>query len=170
MIEKEFKYLIDPRNIPKEVFKCNFVDVNQGYISDKSDLSTEIRVRIETQNEREKYILAIKKGTGIKGERIEVEIELSEKDFKEIWMLTEGKRLKKRRYIIPYELSVKRTIFMELDIFQGKFSGHVTLEVEEKEEGDLENFMPSNWVSVDVTGDERYSNKNLVFYGLGDVK
>ena len=59
---------------------------------------------------------------------------------------------------------------MELDIFQGKLSGHVTLEVEEKEEGDLENFVPPNWASVDVTGDERYSNKNLVFCGLGDIR
>ena len=170
MIEKEFKYLVNPQNIPQKVFGCNFVEVEQGYISDKCDLNTEMRVRIETQDEREKYILTIKKGTGIKGERIEAEIELSEKDFNEVWILTEGKRLKKRRYLIPCERSCERTIFMELDIFQGKLSGHVTLEVEEKEEGDLENFVPPNWASVDVTGDERYSNKNLVFCGLGDIR
>jgi CYTH domain-containing protein len=170
MIEKEFKYLIDPRNVPKEIFECNFVDIEQGYISDKCDLSTEIRVRIETRNEREKYILTIKKKTERKGERIEIEIELSEKDFKEVWTLTEGKRLRKRRYLIPRELSNGRIIFMELDIFRGKFSGHVTLEAEEKEEGDLENFVPPDWVNVDVTGDERYSNKNLVFCGLRNIE
>lgn len=170
MIEREYKYLVDLQNVPKKVFKCNFVEIKQGYISDKYELSTEMRVRVETQNEREKYILAIKKKTGRKGERIEIEIELSEKDFKKFWTLTEGKRLKKRRYLIPYELSGKRTIFMELDMFQGKFSGHITLEIEEKEEGDLENFVPPNWIGVDVTDDERYSNKNLVFCKLEDIK
>ncbi|MCK4592713.1 hypothetical protein KAT63_04755 [Candidatus Parcubacteria bacterium] len=170
MIEKEFKYLVNPQNIPKEVFKHNFVEIEQGYVSSKCDLSTEMRVRIETQNEKERYILTIKKRTGVKGERIEAEIELSEKDFKEIWTLTEGKRLRKRRYLIPRELSNERIIFMELDIFRGKFSGHVTLEIEEKKEGDLENFVPPDWVSVDVTDDERYSNKNLVFCGLRNIK
>lgn len=170
MIEKEFKYLVNPRNIPEEVFRYNFIEIEQGYISGKRDLNTEMRIRIEVQNNEERYILAIKKETGIKGERIEIEIELSEKDFKEVWTLTEGKRLRKRRYLIPRELSNKRIIFMELDIFQGKFSGHVTLEVEERKEGDLENFMPPDWISEDLTGDERYSNKNLVFCGLRNIK
>ncbi|MCK5475991.1 MAG: hypothetical protein KAI71_05430 [Candidatus Pacebacteria bacterium] len=166
MIEKEFKYLVNLQNIPKKVFGCDFVDIEQGYISDVCDLDTEMRVRIETQSGQKRYILAIKKETGTKGERIEAEIELSEEDFKEIWILTEGKRLWKRRYLIPYELSDKRTIFMELDVFQGDLIGYVTLEIEEKRKDDLKSFVPPVWIGENVTGDKKYSNKNLVFCKL----
>ena len=166
MIEKEFKYLVDLQNIPKEVFGCNFVDIKQGYISDKCDLITEMRVRVEIQNKQERYILAIKKETETKGERIEVEIELSEKDFEEVWILTKGKRLEKRRYLIPYKLSDERTIFMELDIFQGDLTGYATLEIEEKRKGDLKSFVLPVWIGENVTGDKKYSNKNLVFCKL----
>ena len=161
MIETELKYLVNAEDIPKKIFRCNFIDIKQGYVSDGCDLITEVRVRIETQNDQKKYILAIKKETGIKGKRIEIEIELSKKDFEEIWTLTEGKRLRKRRYLIPYKPSSKDSVLMELDIFQGKLKGHVTLEIEEKEEGDLENFVPPNWVGKNVTGNKKYSNKNL---------
>ena len=159
----EFKYLVDTQNIPKKIFRCNFIDIEQGYVSDECDSNTEMRIRIETQDEQKRYILTIKKETGIKGKRIEVEIELSKKDFKEIWTLTKGKRLRKRRYLIPYKLSNRNTVLMELDIFQDELSGHVTLEIEEKKEGDLKNFVPPNWTNKDVTGNKKYSNKNLVF-------
>jgi adenylate cyclase len=93
--------------------------------------------------------------------RREVEIELRQDQFEELWPLTEGKRVEKTRYFIehaPYTI--------ELDVFEGDLEGLVVAEVEFGSEEEAEKFTPPDWFVKEVTWDSRYQNSNLARFGM----
>ena len=89
-LEIERKFLID--QIPDELDIVDVIDIQQGYIYSNK----EIELRIRKKNDR--FFQTIKQGSGLS--RNELEIEISYKQFSQLWPLTEGKRLEKKRFEI----------------------------------------------------------------------
>lgn len=150
--EIERKFLV--RKIPKNAETPPSVEILQGYLA-VSDVGTEIRLRHIGHS----YVLTVKSGKGMI--RREREIEMSREQFGQLWPLTEGMRIEKKRYKIA-----KSGFTIALDIYHGSLEGLKTAEVEFKTKEEAASFIPPSWFDKDVTMDERYKNKNLAMHGL----
>jgi adenylate cyclase len=147
--EIERKFLVDG-DVPLDLDRHPCESISQGYISIDPD-GTEVRLR----EKGGKLTLGVKSGPS--RTRIEEEIELDRRRFDSLWPLTEGRRIGKRRYVIPAGGDLK----IELDTYEGDLSGLMTAEVEFPSESEAEAFQPPAWLGTDVTGDARYSNQSL---------
>ena len=145
--EIERKFLV--KELPSNLKSCESRPIEQGYFAAKRD-GTQVRLRkAGTQ-----YSLTFKRGRGVK--RQEWEIELVPEQFVELWPTTEGRRLRKTRYDVPFG---EHTI--EVDIYAGLNKGVVVAEVEFDDERQCEKFAPPDWFGEEVTGKSRYSNVKL---------
>jgi adenylate cyclase len=132
-------------------------EILQGYLAIGSD--GEVRVR----RKGDKLLLTAKRGSGISRE--EAEIELDRASFDGLWPLTEGRRLQKRRHVLPHgELKI------ELDVYAGELEGLVVAEVEFRSEEDANAFDPPDWLGEEVTGDHRYLNETLATAGVPSAR
>ena len=127
-------------------------EIEQGYLALGSD--GEVRLRRKGDHR----LLTAKRGSGLS--RDEAEVELEPDAFESLWTLTEGRRLHKRRHVIPHgELKI------EVDVYAGDLDGLVVAEVEFASEDEARRFEPPGWVGQEVTGDERYLNETLATQG-----
>jgi adenylate cyclase len=145
--EIERKFLV--RKLPADLTTYPSAEISQGYLVSMDD---GLQVRLRKAGER--YSLTYKRGTG--NVREEREVELTAEQFDALWPATEGKRLVKTRYEIPFG---ERTV--EIDLYHDRHEGLVVAEVEFDEEKVAKNFQPPDWLGDDVTGDPRYSNQLL---------
>ncbi len=83
-------------------------------------------------------------------------------DFDALWALTEGKRLRKTRYDIPWHGG--RTV--ELDVYAGRLEGLWVAEVEFDDEASARAFEPPEFFGREITGDPAYRNEKLAREGL----
>ena len=148
-MEVERKFLVHeaPKldNAPAE-------EIDQGYLAIGSD--GEVRLR----RKGERLLLTAKRGGGLSRE--EAEVELGRDAFEELWPLTEGRRLHKRRHVLPQgELEI------EVDVYAGDLDGLVVAEIEFGSEEEARAFVPPDWLGEDVTGDPRYLNVTLATQG-----
>lgn len=94
-IEIERKYLL--RGLPEFPRASVILDIDQGYLPGEKLVE---RLRREQSHEGVvRYYRTVKIGSGV--ERIELEEEADEAVFQHLWLLTEGRRLRKRRYVVP---------------------------------------------------------------------
>ena len=149
--EIEKKFLVT--ELPQNLESYPHSEITQGYIRITGD-GTEERVR----RKGARFLHTIKSGKGLI--RKESEKEISEKEFSELWPMTEGMRIIKTRYDIEYV-----GVLIELDIFSGNLDGLIVAEVEFESEEESEKFVPPKWFGSEITDDERYKNKNLAIYG-----
>jgi CYTH domain-containing protein len=94
-VEVERKYLLSglPRFPKPEVI----LEIEQGYIP---GINVKERVRREESDRGVvRYFRTMKLGTGV--ERLEFEDETDEATFTQLWALTQGRRVRKRRYVVP---------------------------------------------------------------------
>ena len=145
--EIERKFLV--RKLPANLTSFPTNEISQGYLVSLDD---GLQVRLRKSGER--YSLTFKRGTG--NVREEREVELTAQQFDALWPATEGKRLVKTRYEIPFGDRV-----VEIDGYRDRHEGLVVAEVEFDEEAAAKNFEPPDWLGDDVTGDPRYSNQLL---------
>ncbi len=145
--EIERKFLV--HRLPANLTSCPRNEISQGYLVSLDD---GLQVRLRKSGER--YSLTFKRGTG--NVREEREVELTASQFDVLWPATEGKRLVKTRYEIPFGDRV-----VEIDMYHDRHEGLVVAEVEFDEEAAAKNFQPPDWLGDDVTGDPRYSNQLL---------
>jgi len=94
-VEIERKYLL--RELPRFPNPAEILEVDQGYLPGKKVLERVRRQRSDTGEVR--YFRTMKMGSGV--ERMELEDETDEALFNHLWALTEGRRVKKRRYVVP---------------------------------------------------------------------
>ncbi len=127
--EIERKFLV--KEMPRGLGDYLASEINQGYLAVTDD-DTEIRIRKKGDG----YYETVKSGKGLK--RKEVEIEIGEKVFNALWPLTEGMRVEKTRYDIPYGGHV-----VELDVYSGGLAGLVVAEVEFADGGRERKVHPS---------------------------
>ena len=150
-MEIERKFLIDepppPGSLPEPAV------ILQGYVDTGA---TAVEVRLRRQGDR--FFLTIKTGFGLA--RAESDVELTAKQFEELWPCTEGRRLEKDRYEIQ-----NRHHLIELDIFHGVLEGLVVAEVEFFSVEESLQFEPPNWFGREVTEDSRYKNRMLALMG-----
>jgi CYTH domain-containing protein len=145
--EIERKFLV--RKLPADLTSRPHTEISQGYLVSMDD-GLQVRLRKSGKH----YFLTYKRGTG--NLREEREVELTAEQFSALWPATEGKRLLKTRYEIPFGNRV-----VEIDVYGGRHEGLVVAEVEFDAEEAAKNFQPPDWLGDDVTGDPRYSNQLL---------
>jgi adenylate cyclase len=148
-MEVERKFLVGE---PPDLDGAESDEIEQGYLAIGSE--GEVRVR----RKGEKLVLTAKRGSGLSRE--EAEVELDRASFDELWELTEGRRLRKRRHVIPHgELKI------ELDVYEGDLEGLRVAEIEFSSEDEANAFDPPDWIGEEVTGDPRYLNETLASEG-----
>ena len=145
--EIERKFLV--KELPPNLEEYEHRPIEQGYIAVKRD---GIQVRLRKAGTR--HTLTVKRGRGLK--RREWEIDLIPEQFNELWPATEGRRLRKTRYDIPFSDRM-----IEVDVYNGRNKGLVVAEVEFDNEEQCENFKPPDWFGREVSGKARYSNVKL---------
>lgn len=145
--EIERKFLV--RKLPPDLTTYPAREISQGYLVSRDD-----GVQVRLRKAGNTYCLTFKRGRG--NVREEREIVLSSDQFEKLWPATEGKRLAKTRYDIPFGDRV-----VEIDLYHERHEGLVVAEVEFDTEEMAENFRPPDWLGDDVTGDPRYSNQLL---------
>jgi adenylate cyclase len=130
--------------------------IEQGYLAVGAD--GEVRLRLKG----EQRLLTVKRGAGLS--RGEAEVEVSPEQFEELWPLTEGRRLRKGRHVLPHD-----GFEIEVDVYEGELEGLIVAEIEFDSEEDARAFEPPGWLGDDVTGDERFLNENLAVNGAPDA-
>jgi CYTH domain-containing protein len=95
-IEIERKFLL--RGRPEFPRPSATLEIDQGYLPGEKLLERLRRQRDE--NGVTRYFRTVKLGSGV--QRTELEDETDERTFEHLWTLTEGRRLKKRRYLVPH--------------------------------------------------------------------
>jgi CYTH domain-containing protein len=148
-VEVERKFLVSD---PPDLDGAPSDEIEQGYLAIGAD--GEVRLR----RKGEQPLLTAKRGSGLSRE--EAEVELDRKSFDRLWPLTEGRRLHKRRYVVPHG-----GLEIEVDVYEGDLEGLVVAEIEFDSEEEARRFEPTAWMGEDVTGDERYLNETLATRG-----
>ncbi|GAB6905946.1 conserved hypothetical protein [Desulfosarcina cetonica] len=151
-VEIERKFLV--RRLPDEVASATGTAIRQGYLIACAD-GTELRIREKAG----RFLQTIKTGDGLC--RTEIEIDLSQAQFEQLWPHTEGRRVSKTRY----KLSLGENI-AELDRFAGALAGLLLVEVEFPSEAASRVFVPPDWFGTEVTDDRRYKNQQLAVHGI----
>lgn len=151
-VEIERKFLV--RDLPENLNSCECEEIRQGYLVIGAD-GSEARVR----ERNGAFTITIKsKGSLSRGEW---EVPITDAQFDELWPATEGKRIEKTRYSIPFDESL-----IELDVYKNELEGLVSAEVEFSDEQTANNFSPPEWFSAEVTENKSFKNQQLATKGL----
>jgi CHAD domain-containing protein/CYTH domain-containing protein len=147
--EVERKYLLE--RLPNAVADSPWVEIEQGYLPGDHLVERLRRVRSEAGVE---LVRTVKEGSGLV--RLEIEESVAPEVFDALWPLTQGSRLRKRRYRVPEgELTWEIDQFLDRDL--------VLAEVE-LPSMDVEVTVPA-WllpcVRREVTDEPGYSNVEL---------
>jgi CYTH domain-containing protein len=128
--------------------------ISQGYVFTEGG---ELRVR----KKGDRFFITVK-GEGSLS-REEWETQIPAWVFETIWPKTQGRRVEKIRYSVPYS-----GLTLELDEYFGRLQGLMTLEIEFSDVETASKFSPPEWVAItaDVTADTAYKNKSLAVFGL----
>ncbi|MFO7714533.1 CYTH domain-containing protein [Desulfosarcina sp.] len=151
-LEIERKFLVD--HLPAALAELTGSAIRQGYI-----IVAEGGVELRIRQKQARFFQTIKAGEGLS--RTEIEIELSQGQFQQLWPHTEGRRVSKTRYTVPVGDHTA-----ELDAFAGELTGLFLVEVEFPSESASRHFSPPDWFGAEVTEDRRYKNKQLAVYGI----
>ncbi|MCH7476197.1 MAG: hypothetical protein IIA27_16220, partial [Gemmatimonadetes bacterium] len=92
--EIERKYLLE--GLPDTAAAAPSVEIVQGYLPGTKIVE---RIRRVRQAGNTRFVRTIKLGKGVS--RIEIEESMTEQLFDALWPLTEGRRIRKRRYRVP---------------------------------------------------------------------
>ncbi len=151
-IEIERKFLV--ARLPPSLANLTGAVIRQGYL-----IAAEGGVELRIRQKQARFFQTIKAGEGLS--RTEIEIELSQDQFQQLWPHTQGRRVSKTRYTLPVGNHTA-----ELDRFDGDLAGLVLVEVEFPTVDASRQFSPPPWFGADVTEDRRYKNKQLAVFGI----
>jgi adenylate cyclase len=151
--EIERKFLVE--DAPPDLSNHPSSEIRQGYLAVDGD-GTEVRVRSRDDT----AVLTVKQGAG--RSRAEVEIEIERELFERLWPLTDGRRVEKRRYVIPGGDGTT----IEVDVYEGPLAGLVVAEVEFEGDERADAFEPPSWFAREVTDDPGFKNQSLAREGL----
>ena len=143
-MEIERKFLV--RALPPDLEAYPHTALEQAYLCRRPVL----RVR----REGERYVFTCK-GEGLL-ERQECNLPLDRPAYEALLAKTEGGRVSKTRYRIPYE-----GLTIELDVFAGALAPLVLAEVEFESRAQALAFLPPDWFGREVTEDPAYTNAAL---------
>ena len=144
-MEIERKFLVT--QIPGHLEDSACRTIEQGY------LNTSPVIRIRKDND--KYELTYK-SKGLMA-REEYNLPLDKESYCHLRTKTDGRIIRKKRYMIPLEHSLT----VELDIFEDDLAPLVLAEVEFPDEESANAFVPPDWFGEDVTFSGKYHNSYL---------
>jgi adenylate cyclase len=153
-VEVERKFLVS--ELP-DLEGAQVDEIDQGYLA----IGTDDEVRLRRRGDQ--LALTVKRGAGLS--RQEAEIEIDRRGFDELWPLTEGRRLRKRRYVVPHG-----ALRIEVDVYADDLEGLVVAEIEFDSEEEAREFEPIGWLGEEVTGDHRYLNETLATAGVPSAR
>ena len=146
-VEIERKFLVNHTNW-ESLQKCEGSEIIQGFlINDKEKV-----IRVRTKGSQA-YLTIKSCQSGLV--RHEFEYEIPVDDARQLLRLFTNQQISKTRY----KIKVGRHNW-DVDVFHERNEGLVLAEIELSEEG--EDFVVPDWVTKEVTHDERYYNANLV--------
>ena len=151
-IEIERKYLV--AKVPASIEASIGKSIRQGYV-----IAVEGGIELRVRQKGERFFQTIKMGEGLS--RTEIEIELSQDQFEQLWPHTTRRRISKTRFALSLG-----EYTAELDRFEGHLSGLLLVEVEFPSIDASRRFTPPPWFGSEVTEDSRYKNRNLAIYGI----
>lgn len=151
-IEIERKFLVTA--LPENLAWFRHEQIRQGYLVIGAD-GSEARLR----DRAGAYTMTVKS----KGDlaRDEWECSISKQQFDTWWPATNGKRIEKTRYSIPYSSAL-----IELDVYEGDLTGLVSAEVEFLDKAEASHFIAPDWFGLEVTADKAFKNQSLAVNGL----
>lgn len=149
-MEIERKFLANTFPFQLENFEC--LTITQAYIS----TNPTIRIRKSNQD----FILTIKGSGSISRE--EYEIAITKTQYHNLLAKIETPPLNKKRYLVP----LQNNLTAEIDVYEGRLEGLVTIEVEFESISDFEYFQIPKWFGKEVSTDSRYKNTQLSKYGI----
>jgi adenylate cyclase len=152
--EIERKFLVEAA--PEWLGECESRLIEQGYLA----LEDEGEVRIRIVDGGREALLSVKRGRGLNRE--EVTVELAEEQAEPLWPLTEGRRLRKRRYLAERDGGPG---VWEIDVYEGGLRGLITAELEFESEAEAEGLEPPAWIERELTGEPGYQNRALAESG-----
>ncbi len=148
-VEVERKYLLS--SLPETVRSSEAVTVEQGWLPGER---LQERLRRVAASDGDRYYRTVKVGEGLT--RMELEEEASAELFERLWPVTEGRRVRKRRYYVSDgELTWEIDEFLDREL--------VLAEVELDDPA--APVRPPDWLAPlvvrEVTGEAEYQNVNL---------
>jgi adenylate cyclase len=146
-LEIERKYLLS--DLPRMPQPIDVLEIDQGYLPGVARLRHQ---RSATGGER--FFRAVKQGVGVL--RVETEDEIDRDAFEKLWPETDGRRVRKRRYVVA-----NGDDHWEIDEFLDR-----TLVLAELEFDDPESSVTiPDWLSPvlvrDVTDEPQFTNRSL---------
>lgn len=149
-VEIERKFLLS--GLPEMPGVSDVLEIDQGYIP-----GVRLLERLRRQQHRDgttRYFRTVKVGSGV--ERIELEDETDQATFEHLWQLTDGRRLRKRRHLVP-----DGDLTWEVDEFTDRVLHLAELEIETATTA----IRIPDWLKPvlvrDVTDEREYTNRNL---------
>ena len=130
----------------------------QKHVIEQAYLCTDPVIRIRRQDHD--YYLTYK-GKGLHA-REEYNLPLTQESYEHLSSKIDGILIEKSRYLIP----LSDGLVAELDIFEGKLSDLVLVEVEFESIEEANSFIAPEWFGRDVTGHPEYQNSSLSRNGL----
>jgi adenylate cyclase len=128
--------------------------IEQGYLVFQNPPEVPVELRVRRVNGADCF-LTVKSGNA--PTRIEVELPIAPDQFSELWPLTKGRRVFKRRC----RIQIAGGLTAELDVYEGGRAGLQVVEVEFSSESQARLFTPPPWFGREVTRDTRYTNAEL---------
>ena len=151
-MEIERKYLIDKDRIPFELESFTHHLIEQAYLC----TDPVVRIRKEDDNFYMTY-----KSKGLMA-REEYNLPLNREAYEHLLEKADGNIITKKRYIIPFnDNSLNKPLTIELDIFEGVFSGLYLAEIEFQSVEDADMLTPPDWFGKDVTYENTYHNSEM---------
>lgn len=144
-MEIEKKFLVNEIPFSLDSFKSRKIE--QAY------LSTDPVIRVRRDND-EYYLTYKSKGFIV---REEYNLPLNKSSYEHLLSKADGNIITKTRYEIPE----KNNLTIELDVFEGKFTGLILAEVEFESEADANSYIPPEWFTKDVSNESAYHNSTL---------
>lgn len=149
-VEIERKYLL--KTLPRFPAPIEVLEIDQGYLP-----GTKLLERLRRQRAGDgtvRYFRTVKLGAGV--ERLELEDETDERTFEHLWLLTQGRRLTKRRHRVAHGRDI-----WEIDEFTDRALVLAELELLR---ADVRVDMP-DWLTPalvrEVTDEPQYTNRSL---------
>jgi len=143
-MEIERKFLI--KELP-DLTKFENKHITQGYLN----TNPVVRVR----EDGEEYYLTYK-GKGLLA-REEANLPLTKEAFEHLIEKSDGKIIRKTRYLIPLT-----PYTIELDVFEGDHAPLIMAEVEFPSVEEANAFVAPDWFGEDVTQNPKYHNSNMI--------
>ncbi len=146
--EIERKFLLTA--LPADAGTAPVVTLEQGYLALEEN-GPEVRLR----RSGGQCWLTVKHGSGLVRREYETTISLDQ--YHELWPATEGRRLRKHRYLMQYEAWP-----VEIDVYSEPLQGLMVAEVEFPSMKSAMAFRPASWMGREVTHLSFLKNRELL--------